>query len=263
MPERIPQLARTGTMIPVGELLGCGIDFAANGNREEAAGGEPIDHAAIEPGVPEQVAEHEVDRFAGGEAGIQVEDVEAAPAGQSGELSQLPTQLDGDRRHVHAPVRHPSTRQPHCTPAAPTRDLQRPASRRKEMIDLGERRKRGRHPEDRRHAPGAVPAIPVLPMSLAHGSNGRYHGPSGAQLQEAGSVVDRLVVEPVEGGGSADGIHAHHAADEAARNLGGEVATVDLGQNLERAVTALVAERNAIGTQRRIAGLDPKYDVAS
>jgi len=39
------------------------------------------------------------------------------------------------------------------------------------MIDVGERRKCRRHPEDRRHAPFAVPAIPMLPMSLAHGWN--------------------------------------------------------------------------------------------
>ena len=171
MTERIPQFARTRTLTPVGELLGSGIDFATNGNSEKAAGNEPIDHAAIESGVREQVTEHEVHRFAVGEAGIQVKDIEAAPAGHTGELNQLPSQLDSDRGHVHTPVRHPSTRQPHRTPSTPTRDLQRLASRWKEMIDVGERWKCRRRPEDRRHAPFAVPAIPMLPTSLAHGSN--------------------------------------------------------------------------------------------
>jgi len=95
--ERIPQFARTGPVIPVVDLLGTGTDFAANGNGEKPAGNEPIDHAAVESRVPEQVTEQEVHRFAVGEAGIQVEDVEAAPVGHTGELDQLPSQLDGDR----------------------------------------------------------------------------------------------------------------------------------------------------------------------
>jgi hypothetical protein len=83
----------------------------------------------------------------------------------------LPGQLDGNRGHVHTPVRHPSTRQPRRTPSTPTRDFQRLAARWKEVIDVGERWKSRRHPEDRRHAPFAVPAIPMLLMSVAHGSN--------------------------------------------------------------------------------------------
>jgi hypothetical protein len=38
------------------------------------------------------------------------------------------------------------------------------------VIDVGERGKGGRHPEDRRHAPLAVPAIPMVAMGLTHGS---------------------------------------------------------------------------------------------
>ena len=168
--ECLPQFACTGPPTAVGEFLGSDTDLAANGNCEEAAGNEPIDHRAIESEVAEQVAEREVDRFAVGESGIQVADIEAAPAGQTRELSQLPSQLDGDRGHVHTPVRHPSTRQPHRAASTTARDLQRLASRWKEMIDVGERLKCRRLREDRRHAAFAVPAIPVLTMTFAHGS---------------------------------------------------------------------------------------------
>ncbi len=136
--ERILEFARTGTLTPVGELLGSDIDLATNGNSEKAAGDKPIDHCAIESEIPEQVTQQEVHRFAVGEAGIQVEDVEAASVGHPRRLNQLPSQVDGHRGHVHTPVRQPPTRQPHRSPSTPTSDLQRLASRWKEMIDVGE-----------------------------------------------------------------------------------------------------------------------------
>lgn len=179
MAEGFHQLTRTGTPTSVWELLGGGIDLAANGNSEKTARSKPIDHGAIESDVPEQVTEHEVHRFAIGEPGIQIEDIEAASVRQPGKLGQLPSQVDRNRGHVHAPVRQPPARKPHSTPSTPTRDLQRLASRWKEMVDVGEHRKRRRHPEDRRHAPGAVPAIPMLATSLVHGSKTiRRRGPT-------------------------------------------------------------------------------------
>ncbi len=94
MAECIAQFARTGTLTPVGELLGSDIDLAANGNSEETAGSKPIDHGVIQSDISEQVTEHEVHRVAVGEAGIQVEDVETALVGQLRKLNQLPSQID-------------------------------------------------------------------------------------------------------------------------------------------------------------------------
>ena len=77
-----------------------------------------------------------------------------------------------------------------------------------------------------------------------------------------GLTSSSSVLEPVEGCGAFDRVHADRPAQEPARDLRGEIAPIELGQRPLRAVRVAVPEHDCVGTAGVRTGPDGQDDGA-
>ncbi len=89
------------------------VSYLAQGdNNQNPSGSQPFDDCLIESVVDEHVTKEEVDGRAGWKPVVEVEDIKSATISNSRAVGQFPSQLNGDRRNVDAPIVHASFCEP-------------------------------------------------------------------------------------------------------------------------------------------------------
>ncbi len=101
-----------------------GPDFAQGADREEPAGSQSFDEGRIQTPIAKLVADQDIYLITGRQAGVQIDDVEAAAFGDPATLCKVTRGADGHGRHVEALDCHTAASQPHGDGAAAACDIQ-------------------------------------------------------------------------------------------------------------------------------------------
>ena len=99
---------------------------------------QALDERPVQARIGEQVAQHDVDQRAGRQAGIEIDDLEPAAAGDAEPLDEPAAEVHRDRGHVEGEHVQAADRHPRRGAAVAARHVQRDALGREALRQVGE-----------------------------------------------------------------------------------------------------------------------------
>jgi hypothetical protein len=145
---------------------GTDVDSARRSKGQDPTPCKPFDDLLVEPGIPEEIAQDDIDRRPVGEAAVKIDNVEPAAVTNTAQFRQFAGKADRDRGHVDSPDLQPALRQPHGTASSSARELQGLSIGRKQVLVRTEQIRD--FDADRSRSDPGVPCIPMDAVPLGH-----------------------------------------------------------------------------------------------